>query len=408
MDGSARRDRRVRRVGTHPVCHEVWERDWRADSVRRQSCAYVWSGRGLALLLVGLLVVVLGGAAQAQQEHEESSVSLPGGDLACLLCHKHRGLSRIDEDGKFRLFYINEELFDSSPHSKNKCRDCHGDIDRVPHNPAKKVDCTQECHVVEPSGNKKFSHKSIAKTLAKSAHGRVDWDGSPKAYQEDYPGCKDCHDQPLYRPLSFYKGEGPGVSQRGISRCKSCHQEGEFAESFYKHVTSRLHKSRSPAELVRVCEKCHGDEEVQRRHFLDDVVTSYKQTFHFKMVALGSERTPDCVDCHVVFGESPHLIESQESPTSSTFKKNVPITCRTSECHSEAGPMLAEFQTHVTYSRHEYPVQFYMLLFFKGLLAVVMYFFLIFIFLELMRRLFPNFSFSKAERAALRAGKAGA
>lgn len=106
-------------------------------------------------------------------------------ELNCLICHKHRGLSRIDEKGKFRLFYINNELFESGPHRRNKCKDCHQDIDRIPHRPAKKVDCTQECHIVEPSGKKKFSHKHIAETLSKSVHGKLDADGNPKPHQEE-------------------------------------------------------------------------------------------------------------------------------------------------------------------------------------------------------------------------------
>ena len=327
-------------------------------------------------------------------------------ELNCVMCHKHRGLSRIDEAGEFRLFYINEELYDGGPHRRNNCRDCHTDIDRIPHRPAKKVDCMEQCHVVEPSGKLKFSHQSIADTLAKSAHGQIDAEGNPKPYPEDYPGCKDCHDQPLYRPVSLYKGAvHAGITARAISRCKSCHKSGDFAEDFYVHVTSRLRKTRFPMETIEVCAKCHQDPDFRERHQLDDVVTTYKETFHGKLIALGSERTPDCLDCHVIAGENTHLIESQATPTSAVSKANVPATCRTEECHAAAGPLLAGFQTHVTYDREKYPLQFYMLIFFKALMAAVLYFFLALIFLELMRRLFPNFTFNRAEREAMRARK---
>ena len=325
---------------------------------------------------------------------------LAGDELNCVLCHKHRGLSRIDKDGQFRLFYINQELFESGPHRRNKCKDCHADIDRIPHKPAKKVDCTQECHIVEPSGQKKFSHKTIAKILKNSAHSGLDEKGQPKPYQEDYPTCKDCHDQPLYRPFSIYKGKKvAGISKRAISRCKSCHTSGDFAEDFYEHVTTRLHKSRYSVETIEVCAKCHQDEGFRKRHELDDVITSYKETFHGKMVILGSEKTPDCLDCHVVAGENTHLIESQSVTTSSVNKNNLSTTCRTSECHTEAGAMLASFQTHVTYDREKYPMQFYMLIGFKALMAMVLYFFLTLIFFELLRRLFPRFSFFKEKHA---------
>jgi hypothetical protein len=317
-------------------------------------------------------------------------------ELNCMLCHKHRGLSRIDEDGKFRLFYINQELFNSGPHRRNECKDCHADIVRIPHDPAEKVDCAQECHLLEPSGKLKFTHKPVADILAKSVHGKLDKEGKPKPHQEDYPGCKDCHEAPFYRPVNIYKGElRPGISERSITRCRSCHKSGNFANDFYEHVTTRLRKTRFPMETIDVCAKCHQDPEFLERHELDDAVTTYKQTFHGKLIALGSERTADCLDCHVVLGENSHLIESKEVPTSSVYKTNVAATCREEDCHGRAGAMLSEFQTHVTYDREKYPMQFYMLLFFKTLMALVLYFFLALIFLELSRRLFPKFSFFK-------------
>lgn len=317
-------------------------------------------------------------------------------ELNCVLCHKHRGLSRIDENGNFRLFYINEALFEEGPHVRVKCLDCHKDISKIPHDPAKKVDCTTECHLNEPSSEKPFSHRPVADQLARSIHAKNNADGTAKEHQQDYPGCKDCHEEPLYRPLSFFKGVSHGMSERSLSRCKTCHRTGKFAESFYKHVSSRLQKMRKPAEIVGICAKCHGDKDFQKRHKLDDVVTSYKETFHGKAVRFGSEETPDCMDCHVVKGESVHFIEGRDSPTSAHNKKNVATTCRASECHAKAGPNLAGFQVHVTYDKDKYPLQHYMLKFFTALMAGVMYFFLTLIFLELLRRLFPNFSFTKS------------
>ncbi len=317
-------------------------------------------------------------------------------ELNCVLCHKFRGLSRIDENGKFRLFYINENLFNKGPHKRIMCMDCHRDIKKIPHDPAKKVECTVECHLTEPSGKQKFSHAPVAKVLEKSVHSKYDENGKLKEYAEDYPSCKDCHEEPLYRPLSFFKGEHAGVSRRGLSRCKTCHQTGDFAEDFYTHVTSRLQKTRESKEIVEVCAKCHADKSLRKRHNLDEVVLSYKETFHGKAVRFGSDETADCVDCHVVYGESVHSIESHESPTSAIHQDNVAATCRNEECHFQAGEKIAGYQVHTDYENAEKnPLQYYMLKFFKGLMAAVMYFFIVLIFLELLRRLFPNFSFIK-------------
>ena len=49
----------------------------------------------------------------------------------------------------------------------------------------------------------------------------------------------------------------------------------------------------------------------------------------------------------------------------------------------------------MTYELDKYPMEFYMVLFFKGLMAVILYMFLTLIFFELMRRLFPKFAFFK-------------
>ncbi len=102
----------------------------------------------------------------------------------CLLCHKYPGLSRIDEDGKMRLLFVNENIFNNSIHAKVKCEGCHPDIKKIPHDPAKKVDCLLECHIVEPSSEKKFSHKDVDSFLSKSVHGKLDKDGKSKKHPE--------------------------------------------------------------------------------------------------------------------------------------------------------------------------------------------------------------------------------
>ena len=338
-----------------------------------------------------LIAVMLSGYAVVSPEQASAA-----DELNCILCHKYRGLSRIAENGKFRLFYINPKMFMLSPHGKVKCNDCHRDINVLPHEPAKKVNCTVECHIIEPSGQRRFSHQAVEDMLYKSVHSKYDEKGNLKKYAEDYPGCKDCHEQPIYRPLAFFKGKAPGISERAIGRCKTCHRTGNFADIFYVHVTSRLQKTRSPREIVSICAKCHADKEFQKRHDLPDVVSSYFETFHGKAVDHGSEKTPDCVDCHIRPGDNVHLIEPKESPTAAVAEANRSQVCRAKECHPNASDNLAGYHVHVTYDDPEkYPLEYYMLKFFKFLTAGVMYFFLGFIFLELLRRLFPHFSFIK-------------
>ena len=86
-------------------------------------------------------------------------------DENCSMCHKYPGLSRVNDEGYLRLFYINSHKFAQSLHTKVKCTGCHTDIKKIPHDDAKKVDCSTECHIEHPETGEKFSHRNISKIL---------------------------------------------------------------------------------------------------------------------------------------------------------------------------------------------------------------------------------------------------
>jgi hypothetical protein len=309
----------------------------------------------------------------------------------CLLCHKYPGISRIDEKGTLRLFYVNEEIFNNSVHSKVKCDGCHTDIKKIPHDSAKKVDCMVECHIVEPSTEKKFSHKDAEEFLSRSVHSKTDKDGKPKKFTEDMPTCKNCHDNPLYRPLSFFKKVRYGVSEASLGRCRVCHKKEEFIYRFYNHVTTRLHKSRNPLNISEVCSRCHNDSEIVARHNLSTkAVYSYGETFHGKAARFLDERVPDCLDCHVRQGESVHQMLSNEDPLSSTHANNRSKICTNIDCHPSASPKFASYSVHAEFNSDQSPVQYYFTLFFIVLTGGTLLPLMGIIFLDCVRRLFPN------------------
>jgi hypothetical protein len=308
----------------------------------------------------------------------------------CLLCHKYPGLSRIDEKGNFRLLYVNEKIFANSVHARVKCEGCHTDIQKIPHDPAKKVDCLTECHIKEPSSEQQFSHKEAAGFLSKSVHSAVDADGKTKKYSEDYPSCKDCHDDPLYRPLSFFKNVRPGISEMALGRCRVCHKDEEFIYRFYNHVTTRLHTIRSPKNIAEMCGRCHDDIDLVRRHNLSTMaVYSYGETYHGKAASFLDERIPDCLDCHVNRGTSVHQMLSYKNPQSLTHETNKGSICTNLECHPKASPQLAKYRTHPEFSVGKYPLQSYFRIFFIILTGGTLLPLMGMIFLDLVRRLFP-------------------
>jgi hypothetical protein len=309
----------------------------------------------------------------------------------CLLCHKYPGLSRIDEEGKFRLLYVNESIFTNSVHAKVKCEGCHTDIKKIPHDPAKKVDCLRECHIIEPSSEQKFSHKDVASFLSKSVHAKVDEKQKSKKYAEDMPDCLDCHDNPIYRPLSFFKRVRPGISEMALGRCRVCHKKDEFIFRFYNHVTTRLHTTRSPKNIAEMCGRCHDDPKVVARHnFTTKAVYSYGETFHGKAANYLDERIPDCLDCHVNRGKSVHQMLSHEDPLSITYDTNKAAICTNIECHPKATPKLANYKVHLEFDPEQSPKEYYFQLFFIALTGGTLLPIMGIMFLDLFRRLFPN------------------
>ncbi|MDH5324317.1 MAG: hypothetical protein OEZ68_04520 [Gammaproteobacteria bacterium] len=310
-------------------------------------------------------------------------------DLNCMLCHKYFGLSAVEKNGSIHVYYINEDLISRSPHASVECTDCHEGIDEVPHKDVKQVDCTVECHIEEPAAKRRFSHKGVQKLLRASAHSSVDETGKEKKYKEDYPGCRQCHEQPLYRSLLGVTKDPEAFAEKSLSRCKNCHEKIEFVEKYFRHVASRMQRQTGPMGRIDMCSQCHSDVGIMERHKLDNVVASFKETFHYKMLRLGSEKTPDCIGCHVVSGANGHLVKSQKDQESSTHPARVGDTCKQAGCHEKASVRLAGFKTHVTYEADKYPLQFILLIFFRIVMTVVLYGFLIVVALELFRRLFP-------------------
>ncbi len=309
----------------------------------------------------------------------------------CLMCHKYPGLSRIGEDGELKLLFINEQTFNNSVHAKVKCEGCHPDIKKIPHDPAKKVDCLAQCHIKEPTSEEKFSHQDVARFLSQSVHAKVDKNQKPKMYAEDMPYCKDCHDNPLYRPLSFFKRVRPGVSEMALGRCRVCHKKDDFIFRFYNHVTTRLHKIRNPINISQMCGRCHDDKALAARHKLATRAShSYSQTFHGKAAYFLDERIPDCLDCHVNPGRSVHQMLSHKDRNSITHENLKGDICARVECHPNASREMAKYQVHAEFNRARNPKHYYFSLAFIVLTGGTLLPLMGIMFLDILRRIFPN------------------
>ncbi|MES9970902.1 MAG: hypothetical protein ABW092_12785 [Candidatus Thiodiazotropha sp.] len=260
--------------------------------------------------------------------------SIASDDENCLMCHNMPGLGIYTKDDNEnvvkRIFYINEELFKASYHGRLSCSSCHTGIDEVPHKNISKVDCASDCHIVDPSTNRKFSHSDIVDELSSSAHGKTNHIKGPIT---DLPDCKYCHTNKPYQ----IKGSNEQETIVFLKICLQCHESAEWAERFFKHINYRTLTRRSSKQIVEMCSQCHADQSMMDNHDLD-VVIGFNDTFHGKAIRYGNTAVANCLNCHAPYqsGFSPHSISSHQDPYSPVSRDNKIKTCRQSGCHTEA------------------------------------------------------------------------
>lgn len=308
----------------------------------------------------------------------------------CLMCHGHRGISYIDENNNLRLLYISRPIYQNSPHGIFSCRQCHTDINEIPHTKVEKVDCLKECHLDKHFGRTVFSHAEVEELLVQSVHSPVDEKGNPKMFADDYPTCKTCHQDPLYRPLAFFKKIRAGISEKITNRCLVCHDDPVFVLKFYSHFTSRMQKGRSSKEVVMLCARCHEDANFLKRHNQPNVVHAYWETYHGKAVFFGDEMAPDCLDCHANFFGSVHSMYAKDDPRSAVHPENRADVCNNIDCHPQASKNLMEFKVHLLADRERHPAEYYVSLFFVVLTLSCFIPIMLAAILDAVRKIFPG------------------
>jgi hypothetical protein len=305
------------------------------------------------LLAAGLCLLLLSGfRAEAADEFN------------CLICHKHRLLGRIDENGKRWNYNVDEILYNHSVHRSVECRDCHTYINRIPHDPVTQgVDCGVQCHIKPPFAQKEFSHDKIIGIYSQSVHAIRPEDSEEMKAAKPY--CKYCHLNPIYIPLS----EETVPYQATLQRCFNCHPERGVIQA-YRHITHRLRKktSRSPQEIVHLCATCHKNEELMKKLNLPEravtAVETYNQSIHGKLVQLGSQKAADCISCHA--SSALHDIYEKDDPRATINKDNIAKTC--GQCHKKTNPYFIGVAVHPSERHPSNPIIYLVSIFFRMVL----------------------------------------
>ncbi len=277
-----------------------------------------------------------------------SSVSAADKDN-CLMCHRHRSIGRIDENGRRWNYHVDELSHSHSVHNKIECRDCHTYITKIPHDPViQEINCATQCHIRPPFSQETFSHEKIVGIFNQSSHGIRPQDS--EELKNAKPTCKFCHLNPLYIAMP----EENVPFQETLNRCANCHPQNNVVLA-YKHITHRLrHKaSRSPQEIVQLCDKCHDDKALLKKLNVSAkalaATESYNRSIHGKLVRLGSKKAADCISCHS--SDALHDIYGKDNPKATIHPDNLARTCR--QCHEKTNDWFAKIAVHPSVGHKE-------------------------------------------------------
>jgi cytochrome b subunit of formate dehydrogenase len=328
-------------------------------------------------------------------------------DLACVDCH-----SDFDEeehpdqvmapvacgechDGK-------QEEYDEGVHGRAlavgiedvpRCQDCHGWHNIFPPEdprsqiyPLNVVETCGKCH-----GDQLMAEKHAIEVedpyqkYVTSSHGR----GLIKSGLLVSAVCNDCHGAHRILP---HEEEGSSINYRNIPEtCGVCHA-GVLTE-FKKSIHGQIFEdggSEGP-----ICTTCHQSHTVTRvtdeewklhivedcGHCHEDLIETYRETYHGQVTALGYSKPARCSDCH-----GSHNILPPGDPASTLSEANIVGTCR--KCHEDANEKFTRYLAHGDHNdRANYPILFYTYWGMVGLLLFTFSFFGLHTLLWLMKSL---------------------
>jgi hypothetical protein len=134
----------------------------------------------------------------------------------CLTCHRYPGLVKLEKSGAFKVFHVDEEKQLASPHGEVDCRECHIEVNQIPHTDLTGVDCTTRCHLED---REKIDTSKPALTMfhrdERFTITKVD----------DESSCRVCH--PLYPHSTDHKVRAILNMHTGYLLCDVCHLKKE-------------------------------------------------------------------------------------------------------------------------------------------------------------------------------------
>jgi len=236
------------------------------------------------------------------------------------------------------------------------CSDCHGahDIKRAKDPTSRTNHVNLEATCGKCHGNDamvksaKLPGGNIVSQFHDSIHGRA----LTGAAAASAPTCTNCHGAHSILP----KSDPESTTNRAKipDTCGNCHKQerAQFAKSLHGqlrqegnlaapgcndcHSAHRIQRHDLPifqTQVINECFNCHAD-----------YLSTYRDTFHGQVTALGYSRVATCASCH-----GSHEILPASNPASTVAPQNRLKTCQ--KCHAGATANFANYDPHA--NRHD-------------------------------------------------------
>lgn len=351
----------------------------------------------LALMLAGALCLVAALAAFTGSARADSPAAVlpqtgtPADNAACIGCHQQANMTLKLDKGDVLNLTVDLPAWEASIHGTSglACTDCHASITGFPHD--KVAVQTARDYTLQYTETCKQCHAKESSEQDDSIHAMLLKEGNINAAT-----CSDCHD-PHTQKLVYVDGKLTDEARVQIPvTCSRCHSAiyDQYTQSVHGagilegnpdvptcadchgvHTISDPATTQFKLSSVQSCAKCHTDASIMDKYGLNtNVLSTYVTDFHGTTTVLFNPENPYeqvnkpvCYDCHGI-----HNIVSIDDPTRGlAVKENILVTCQ--RCHPDATASFPDsWLSHYTPSAENTPLIFYVQLFYKILIPLVL------------------------------------
>ncbi len=351
------------------------------------------------LLLLGFFNIY--SEAKAREPLPLSPPPVPGvANETCLACHGQPDQTTTLPSGEVLYLTVSQDTYEASIHGEQgyACVQCHTEYSAYPHSEG--TDRTLREVTLRLNQSCARCHAEKYDAALDSVHGQALVEGNQEAAV-----CSDCH--------GAHNTVDPNEPRTRIPQtCQRCHSQiyGLYEQSVHGSALidegnpdvptcidcHGVHNVQGPATQGSfhlysplICAECHADEALMDQYGIStDVFDTYISDFHGTTV-LFEERVPGqetdkpvCIDCHGV-----HNMRQVDDPESQVIKENLLTTCQ--KCHPDATTNFPNaWLGHYIPSRENYPAVFYVELFYKLFIPILLGGMAIFVVTDAGRRIY--------------------